>query len=179
MPSFEDRSSWNDKYRAEQEHQRRVNPTLVRLAPQLTVGRALDLAGGFGQNGAWLARFDPRFRVVNADLSDVGLARATPAAARVLADAGALPFPPATFETVLCFRFFDARVRFADLLAPGGTVLFQTYTLADAKYRPDFNPAHRFDLAALPTIFRDLELLDVTETDDGHRVFATILARAA
>lgn len=137
----------------------------------------LDLAGGFGQNGLWLTLHSPEFRVVNCDISDEALGRGSDQSERVLAHAGSLPFAPASFDTILCVRFFDARVRFSELLAPGGTLFFESFTRADEKYRPDFNPAHRFDLTLLPTLFSELNIVLAHETDDGKRVYATVIAQ--
>jgi SAM-dependent methyltransferase len=177
MNEHPDRRRWNDKYCTEPLRGERINPNLMRLAGMLKPGRVLDLAGGFGQNARWLAAHAHGSRVILADISDEVLRRTSGQEARVLADAGWLPFSPAGFDTVLCIRFFDARVKFAELLVTGGTVFFETYTTADAKYRPDFNPAHRLDMRQIPQIFAGLEVLVAAETDDGHRVYVTVLAR--
>lgn len=171
-----DRDRWDKKY-ASGMHTGRVNESLMRYAARLKTGWVLDLAGGPGQNGAWLATRSPRFRVVDTDVSQVALQRALKEIYRVNVDAGALPFRPNGFDTILNFRFYDSRVIFADWLTPGGTVLFETFTAGDAKYRPEFNPAHRFGLGEVPRIFAGLEILEQDETDNGKRVFVTILAR--
>lgn len=171
-----DRTRWNDKYRGEHVP-RSVNPRLKQLVHFLSPGRVLDLAGGMGQNARWLAEQSPRRQPVVADISDAALHQASPRIARVLCDASALPFAPHSFDTILCTRFFDARVHFSDWLARGGTVFFETFTTADEKYYPDFNPAHRFDLNTVSQIFADLEIIYLQETDDRHRVYVTIIAR--
>jgi len=150
---------------------------LAQFANLLKPGRVLDLAGGMGQNARWLAEQSAQWRVVVTDISDKGLAFAASHSPCVLADAGALPFPPNVFDTLLCTRFFDPRVQFAEWLTPGGTVFFETFTVADRKYYPEFNPAHRFDLAHIPAIFAHLEIVHLAETDDGRRAYATIIAK--
>lgn len=171
-----DRARWNEKYRAEFQHGR-INANLVRYAHLLKRGRVLDLAGGLGQNGAWLATQSNEFRVINADISEEGLLRARKETARVVVDAAQLPFPNHSFDTILNIRFFDPRAKFPEWLTRGGTVFFETFTTADQKYRPDFNPAFLFDLAHIPEIFRGLEILQQHETDDGKRVYVTVIAR--
>ncbi len=173
---LDDRTRWNTKYRDEIHHAN-VNANLVRYAHLLKRGRVLDLAGGLGQNGAWLASQSNAFRVINTDISEEGASRASNKTARVVADAARLPFPNHTFDTILNVRFFDPRVKFSEWLANGGTIFFETFTTADEKYRPDFNPAHRFDLARIPEIFRGLEILRQYETDDGKRFYVTVIAR--
>lgn len=171
-----DQIRWNAKYRAEI-HEAQVNENLKRLAHRLKPGRTLDLAGGLGQNGAWLAAQSPVYRVINADISDEALFNAPAAIFRVNADVGALPFPKNCFDTLLNIRFYDRRIRFAEWLAPGGTVFFETFSEADAKYRPDFNPAHRFRVGHRAIVFRSLKILHQVETDTGERAFVTIVAR--
>ncbi len=169
---MDDRTRWNERYRAGQ-GPTRLNPRLQKYLPLLKRGRALDLASGIGQNAQLLTEW----RVVLADLSEEALARAT--GLRVQCNARALPFPPHIFDTVVCTRFFDPRVNFSELLAAGGTLFFETFTAADEKYRPDFDPAHRFNPADIPVICRGLDVLHFEETDDGTRVFGTLVARRA
>lgn len=172
------RATWDERYRSGKDVPRSVNVNLMQHAAQLKPGRLLDLAGGLGQNAQWVAEHVPgAWRVVIADFAIEALRRAPPHLARVLCDAAALPFVPFVFDTILCVRFYDRRIQFAHWLAPGGTVFFETYSTADVKYRPDFNPAHRFDFADLAYVFAGLEVLIQQETDDGHRAYATILAR--
>ena len=171
-----DRARWNERYAGENAP-RRVHANLQRHAHLLKPGRILDLAGGMGQNALWLVKHLPNSRAVVADISDAALHGASPQLARVLCDAGALPFAPHSFDTILCTRFFDARVKFTDWLVPRGTVFFETYTTADTKYHPEFNPAHRFDLARVSAFFDGFEILALQETDNGQRIFATIVAQ--
>ncbi len=171
-----DRARWNQKYCGDNAP-RRVNPRLKQFAHLFRPGRVLDLAGGLGQNAQWLTTQSAQWRAVVADISDAALEQAPPSLARVLCDVAALPFPAHAFDAILCTRFFDARVIFSEWLAPGGVVFFETFTVADAKYNPAFNPAHRFDLAAVPQIFAALEILYLQETDDGQHVVATIVAQ--
>lgn len=172
-----DRTRWNDRYRGENAP-RRVNENLMRYAPLLKRGRVLDLAGGMGQNAQWFVDNAPGdWRAVLTDISDEGLAIAPPTLPRVLADATGLPFAPSLFDTILCVRFFDERVNFHEWLTPAGTVFFETYARGDEKYRAEFNPAHRFDAAAVSRVFHDLEIVVSQVTDDGTRVYATVVAR--
>ncbi len=179
---MDDRTRWNERYRAG-EGPTRINPRLQEYRHLLKPGRALDLASGIGQNAELLAAWD----VILADISEQALARAS--GKRVQADARALPFPPNTFDTIICAYFLEPRVNFGELLTAGGTLFFETYTSADAKYHPEFpatprarstrrgNPAHRFNPSEVSVLFRGLEILHWKETDDGARVFGTLIAR--
>ncbi len=167
---MDDRTRWNEKYRTGQ-GPTTINPRLEQCLPLLKRGRALDLACGIGQNAQLLVGWD----VVLVDISEEALVRAS--GLRVQADAAALPFLPSTFDTIINTRFFEPRVDFYQLLTPGGTLFFETYTLNDLKYRPEFRTAPRFDPAEIHKVFSGLEILRFQETDDGHRVFGTVLAR--
>ncbi len=167
---MDDRTRWNERYRAGQ-GPTRVNPRLRRFLPLLKRGRALDLAGGRGQNEEMLAEWN----VILADISDEALALAT--GKRVQCDALALPFPPETFDTIVDTYYFEPGLDLAALLTPGGTLFFETYTLNNYKYRPESRHAPRLDPARLADVFRGLEILYFSEIDDGARVFGTLLAR--
>ncbi len=167
---MDDRTRWNERYRTGY-GPRRVNARLAHYLHLLKRGRALDLACGVGQNAALLSEWI----VILVDLADEALEQAR--GLRVQADAGALPFPPHTFDTIINTHFFDPRVNFRELLTTGGTLFFETFTQADIKYRPDLEPAHRFDLSRVPELLRGFDILVQKETDDGDRVFATIVAR--
>ncbi len=176
MSASSDRARWNKRY-ATDNAPRRVHENLKHHAHLLKPGRILDLAGGIGQNAQWLAGQLPNSRAIVADISDDALRQAAPSLARVLCDSSAIPFAPHSFDTILCTRFFDPHLQFAEWLAPHSTIFFETYTTADAKYHPEFNPAHRFDAAEIPAYFSDCEILYQHETDTGKRVYVTIVAR--
>ncbi len=163
-----DRSRWNERYTAA--HGSNVpNPRLVKYLHLLRPGLALDLAAGLGQN----ARLLKDHTVVLVDISDAALARAS--GLRVVADAAALPFASDTFDAITCIHFIDPRVDFASLLKQGGTLFFETFTLADVRYRHDFPAAFRVDPAQIPILFRDLKTVLWEETDDGSRVVGTFI----
>lgn len=167
---MDDRTRWNERYRAG-EGPTRVNARLSDHLYLLKRGRALDLGCGIGQNGALLREWD----VVLVDLAEEALARATGAC--VQANGLALPFPPSTFDTIVNTYYFEPELDLAALLVPSGTLYFETFTLGDSKYRPEFRHAPRLDLTRVADIFRGLELILVNEVDDGERVFATVIGR--
>jgi SAM-dependent methyltransferase len=168
--ALSDRGRWNERYRSGH-GPRQSNPRLQQQLHRLRPGRVLDLAGGVGANAPLFAGS----RLIIADISEEALALA--GGIRVQADAGALPFAPASFDTIVCTYFYDPTLDLAALLVPGGTLYFETYTPADRKYRPDYNPAHRFDPALAATVFRGLQIELLEEADDGWRVVATVIGR--
>jgi SAM-dependent methyltransferase len=136
---------------------------------RLTMGRALDLAGGLGENAAILALAG--WRTVCADLSDVAVARARGRARELKADlhvvqaeARRLPFR-GPFETIVVARFLERAIapELLRLLAPGGTLFCEQ---AAAGLPADWS-AGPGDFARL---FPSLEIL-LDRTEDGSSVF--------
>jgi len=122
-----DRARWNEKYR-KAGHELPSIPLLMYQG-RLTKGRALDLAGGLGENAAILALAG--WTVTMAELSDAALARAAARARElkapvhfVQADALRLPFR-GPFETIVVTKFLERSIagELVGLLAPGGTLL--------------------------------------------------------
>jgi SAM-dependent methyltransferase len=168
----EDRARWNERY-ANGSGPTRLNERLARYLHLLKRGRALDLAGGIGQNDALLREW----QVVLVDISEEALTRASGTPLRVQASGLELPFAAATFDTIVDTYYFEPSLDLAALLTPGGTLFFETYTIADYRYRPEFRHAPRLDPSSISKVFRGFEILHFEETDTGERVFGTILAR--
>lgn len=121
-----ERARWNEKQRG-RDHDLPSIPLLMYQG-RLSKGRALDVAGGLGENAAILALAG--WTTVYADLSDVALARARGRARElkaevrfVHADALRLPFR-GRFDTIVVSRFLERTIapELVRLLAPGGTL---------------------------------------------------------
>ncbi|RKG73994.1 class I SAM-dependent methyltransferase [Corallococcus terminator] len=184
MPQ-DDRQRWNDRYQRAPE-QREPSDFLRSLADRLpTTGRALDLAGGQGQDARWLAKRGLDVTLV--DLSDVALEQAGALAraegwslqlARL--DLEVEPLPPGPFDLVVCLNYLW-RPLFAALprvLTPGGLFVFAQPTRSNLQRHP--HPSARFLLedGELPTLLQEFETLSSTEgwTDAGRHE-ARVLAR--
>ncbi|MCU0880341.1 MAG: class I SAM-dependent methyltransferase [Pirellulaceae bacterium] len=126
-----DREKWNAKYRDPEFGSREPSAVLVGLAGYLPArGRALDLAGGAGRHGIWLA--GRGLDVTIADISPVGLARARERAAErgvaietLETDLEDGPFPAGPWDLVVSVCFLGTRQlpAIAAALAPGGTLI--------------------------------------------------------
>jgi SAM-dependent methyltransferase len=124
-----ERARWNEKHRG------RGRPTpsipLLMYLGRLSRGRALDLAGGAGENAAILALAG--WTVTLLELSEVALAKARLRARELRADvqflqADALHLPlRGPFETIVVARFLERSIagELVTLLAPGGTLFLQ------------------------------------------------------
>lgn len=121
-----ERARWNQKHRQGGPAQPSI--PLIMYQGRLTKGRALDLAGGAGENAALLALAG--WTVTLADLSDEAIALARRRAGElradvrfVQADARRLPFR-GPFETIVVAKYLERPIagELARLLAPGGTI---------------------------------------------------------
>ena len=163
---------------------------LMDWLPSVGRGAALDIACGTGRNTLALAAagFLP---VVGVDLSAVGLHAAVVAAAErglradfICADLATFPFPRAHFDLICVFRFLDRHLapRIMEALRPGGTLIYQTFTVDQAHLR---GGPHRRDLllehGELRAMFADLAVLHYAEEscdEDGHpSALAGLVAR--
>lgn len=127
-----DRARWNEKYRAGG-HDLPCIPLIMHQG-RLSKGRALDVAGGVGENAAILALAG--WRVTLVDLSDEAVRRARARARELRADltivqgdALRLPFR-GPFETIVVSHFLERSIapELVRLLAPGGTLFAATAT---------------------------------------------------
>lgn len=139
-----DRRQWNERYAAkEQTFLREPNRLVVEEIGGAPPGRTLDLATGEGRHAVWLASLG--WQVVAVDFAEVGLRRATDRAEAeghtihaVLADVHTLRLPPGHFDLVLAAFFHPSPAEritlypaIAQTLAPGGTLLFVSYDIAN------------------------------------------------
>jgi len=175
---------------------------------------ALDLACGAGQNAAWLA--ERGWPVVAVDFASAALERlATLAASHhipihrksfdaiparfkgiVLAEADleTAVLPEAAFALILCFQYLDRQAfpRIERALAPGGFLLYETFTDAQPASREDqcsagspsghfahagpHSPDHLLHPGELRNAFPSLESLFYRECISS-RAIASLLAR--
>ena len=135
---------------------------LIACASALPLrGRALDVATGSGRNAVWLAARG--LSVCGFDLLPDALVRARALAdhagalrARfVIADATApLPFRAGQFDLVCGFRYLDRALfpRLVPLLAPGGQILWETFTREQANWGPPHRPEYLLESGELPRL---------------------------
>jgi SAM-dependent methyltransferase len=181
-----DRQRWNTRYLG-QPTPREPSAFLRSLADRLpTSGRALDVAGGPGQDALWLARRGLDVTLV--DVSDVALQQASEAARAAgvslrtqRVDLDVEPLPSGPYALVLCqgFLWRPLFAEFPKVLAPGGLLVFAQPTHSNLQRHP--HPSARFLLedGELPRLLQGLEVLSYSEgwTEDGRHE-ARLVARA-
>ncbi len=149
-------------------------------------GRALDVAMGHGRHARLLARAGYRVFGVDIDYDAVAAARTALAAAGddLLAWCGDLtmaPLPASKFDVIVVARYLQRNLfeAIVDALAPGGVVLYETFTEAQrARGRGPTSPDHLLKAGELPTYFARLETLFYEEVV-APDALARLVARAA
>lgn len=146
----EDRERWDRRYAAQGLGDGEPSAALVELAPWLPRrGRALDLAGGRGENARWLDA--QGLAVTLTDLSEVALdlarrlfERSGASIERRRVDLEREPLPPGPWELVLCCSYLQRELvpAVAAALAPGGRFVWIHPTTTNLQRHP--RPGSRF-----------------------------------
>ena len=194
-------AEWDAKHRAAEEAAAPEPAAIVsELFPLLPLGPALDLACGTGRHTLLLAS---RGQAVTAvDGSDVALdilerrALAAKYAMRrsrekrlisggrkgiqlVAADLEQARLAAGSFSLILCVNYLQRSLfrQMQDALAPGGVLLFETYTRAQLEFDGGpKSPGHLLRSGELRTAFPGLQILFYRELRAGKGI-ASLLAR--
>jgi len=171
--SLEDRDKWDGIYKGRADDELpAAAELLVRFSELIPrAGAAIDVAGGRGRNGLWLAARG--LEVTIADISPVGLELAEAEATRrgvalrtLAVDIESDDLPQGPWDVVLCFHYlYRPLIRTCpSLLAPGGLFIFCQPTLTNLERHE--KPSGRFllDPGELPTLVpEELELVHYAE----------------
>ena len=155
-----------------------------RLLP--SAGDALEVACGRGRNTIWLAEIG--FRTLGVDRDEAAIAwlnqeaarRALPLSAQVVDLERGIPFPdPDSFDLIVGVHYLH-RPLFPSLLAglcPGGVLVYETFTRAQAARGKPTNPAFLLEPGELVERVRPLQILAQREGDYDGRMVASVIAR--
>ena len=148
-------------------------------------GNVLDVASGTGRNAFWLAARGFTTLAVDRSASSVAAIRATasqlhlPIQAEVvdLEIAGAT-LPVSAFDVVVVVHYLH-RALFPALksaLRPGGLLVYETFTRAQAQRGKPTNPAFLLDPGELKTLVAPLDILFEREGDFEGKMLASVIA---
>ena len=154
------------------------------LLPQ--AGAALDVACGRGRHALWLAARHLRVRAVDRD-PDAITALAASARARGLpieAEARDLELAPVDlgpgqYDLIVCVHYLHRPLfpALLDALRPGGLLVYETFTRAQARRGKPTNPAFLLEPGELRVLTRGLSVVDEREGAFDGRDVASIVCR--
>lgn len=159
------------------------HPLLFEFTPPVEPERdlrALDLAGGLGQNALWLST--QGYVVDLLDISRAGLLRAQEEMARrglrrvnlLQVDLDHAQLEQEAYALVCVFNFLK-RELFPALracLQPGGRIIYETFNRRYLQLVPGFNPDYLLEIGELAGYFADWRLLHYQEGDHIARLVA-------
>jgi SAM-dependent methyltransferase len=158
--------------------------TNLQLLP--SSGRALDVACGSGRHAIWLATRGFRTYAVDRDpdairvLSEEAARRKLPLEARVLdLERDSVELDPPDYDLIVVVHYLH-RPLFAALLGalrPGGVLVYETFTRAQAARGRPTNPAFLLESGELPRLVQPLAILASREGDYDGRMVASVIAR--
>ena len=149
-------------------------------------GTALDIACGRGRHALWLAVHGLRVRALDRDrtllgaLADEARRRGLPIDTEAL-DLEAVEgvIPPRSADVIVVVHYLH-RPLVPDLVAalrPGGVLIYETFTLAQASRGRPTNPAYLLAPGELRRLVAPLTVLAEREGDFDGRMVASIVAR--
>jgi SAM-dependent methyltransferase len=148
-------------------------------------GDSLDLACGSGRHAIWLAEQGFRTLAVDRDtnaidtLTHEARRRALPIQARVVDLEDGEPFlEPDSFDVIVVVHYLHRPLMPAlvSAIRPGGVLVYETFTRAQAARGKPTNPAFLLESGELPMLVRPLEIAASREGDFDGRSLASIVA---
>jgi len=150
-----------------------------------TSGRALDVACGRGRNAVWLAQQGFATTAVDRDPHQIGALEARAQAERLAIsplvmdlEGGAVALGEAIYDVVVVVHYLH-RPLFPALLAalrPGGVLVYETFTVAQAARGRPTNPAFLLEPGELPRLVAPLEIRAAREGEFEGRMVSSVVA---
>ena len=182
-----DRTHWDQLYR-KKGYLFGTEPAafLKEVLPRLPRGKVLDIAMGEGRNAVFLGRSG--FQVEGVDLSPVALRKARKLAKQagvrirtIQADLNGYVIRPESYGIILNINYLQRSLvaQIKKGLRRGGYLVFESYTVDQLKNPggEEFRRDYLLEKGELRELFRDLQILEYRETNNGKEAVASLLAR--
>ncbi|MDQ7025263.1 MAG: class I SAM-dependent methyltransferase [Anaerolineae bacterium] len=177
--AVEDRVRWDNNYKKKNDKPYPSADPLLKdftpLADNEAMPRALDLAGGVGQNGLWLAEQGYASDIM--DISRVALQRARAEmgmrnlrnANLLQIDVDKLDIDPATYDLICVFRYLkrDLFPFLKEATKPNGRIIYETFNLRYLDVVPQFNRDFLLEDGELEGYFSDWQII-YSEEEEQH-----------
>ena len=152
----------------------------------LPKGRALDVAMGKGSNAVFLARMG--YEVEGVDISPEAVSQALEKArkakvtlkAQVADLEGEYVIRKGSYDVIICFRYLQRSLipQIKNGLKNGGMVVYETFTIDQARFGKPKNPDYLLKHNELLDMFRDFQCLHYWEGIlDDRAALAQIIAK--
>ena len=183
--SLKDKEKWNAKYEGNNYITGKEPCEWLKSNSNLLVGKgkALDIAGGEGRNGVFVATLG--YEVVSLDISDVALAKAKKLAKEknvkittVSTDLDKIALPENEHDLVLCFNFLERKLfpKIRNTLKSDGILIYETFNVDYLKYS-SFKKEWVLEPNELLNVFDDFRVLRYREVDEEPQAFSSIIAQ--
>ena len=148
--------------------------------------RVLDVASGKGRNALVVAATGRPVHAVDRDadalaaLARIARERALPITTEVIdLETGTVSLGVESFGAVLVFNYLHRPLipAIIDALAPGGILIYETFTRGQAARGHPRNPAFLLESGELPQLLAPLTVLRAREGDFDGRLIASIVAQ--
>jgi tellurite methyltransferase len=150
------------------------------------VGDALDVACGRGRHAFWLAQRGLRTYAIDRDpdvvreVNETASRRVLPVIASVLdLETDAVRFAPPEYDVIVVVHYLHRPLfpALIEALRPGGVLVYETFTRAQASRGHPKNPAFLLEPGELATLVGPLEILASREGDYEGRMVSGVIAR--
>ena len=151
-----------------------------------TAGDALDVACGRGRHALWVASRGLRVRAVDRDAAAIAELRqeASRRGVALVADvldleAGTTSFGRDAYDLIVVAHYLHRPLfpALRDALRPGGVLVYETFTEAQARRGRPTNPAFLLAPGELERLVSPLEILESREGEFDGRDVASLIAR--
>jgi SAM-dependent methyltransferase len=158
----------------------------AHLLPQ--TGEALDVACGSGRHALWLAERGLRTTAVDRDPDRITALNAeatrrnvTVTTAVIDLESDVFQFTPHAYDVIVVVHYLHRPLfpSLTDALRPGGLLVYETFTRAQAARGRPTNPAFLLGPGELVARVQPLEVLASREGDHEGRMVASVIARRA
>lgn len=141
-------------------------------------GTVLDVACGHGRNAVFLAEQGWRVHAIDQDRQALDTLPPTITTEQLDLEAGEVSLGDARYDAVIVFNYLHRPLMPAIVraIAPGGVLIYETFTVAQAARGRPTNPAFLLRDGELPALVQPLRIVRSREGDFDGKFVASVAA---